>query len=97
MSIRVKELCRQKGILFKDLAAAVGISDVALRKQMQGNPTVESLNRIAAVLGVETWELLTPSTAQSDFMALIKSKNDYYHASSLAELKGIVNEIEAKP
>lgn len=53
MQLRVKELCKQNGVLFKDLAAQLGITDVALRASLNGNPTIGTLEKIASALGVE--------------------------------------------
>lgn len=53
MQLRVKEICKQKSVLFKDLAAQLGITDVALRASLNGNPTIGTLEKIAAALGVE--------------------------------------------
>ena len=58
MELRVKEICKEKGLLFKDLADKIGISDVGLRKQVQGNPSYSTMEKIASALGVEVWELL---------------------------------------
>lgn len=57
MSLRVKEICKEKGILFKDLAEKIGVSDVGLRKQVQGNPTIETLQKIADALEVAISDL----------------------------------------
>lgn len=57
MELRVKDICRKKNILFKDLAERIGISDVALRKQVQGNPSIKTLETIADALGVPFVEL----------------------------------------
>ena len=57
MQLQVKEICKQKGVLFKDLAAKLGISDVALRASLNGNPTIGTLDRIASALGVSVSEL----------------------------------------
>lgn len=57
MELRVKEICKEKGILFKDLAEKLGVTDVGLRKQVQGNPTIGTLEKIAEALNVEFTEL----------------------------------------
>lgn len=57
MELRVKEICKEKGILFKDLADKLNVSDVGLRKQVQGNPTIGTLEKIAEALGVSFTEL----------------------------------------
>jgi len=61
MNFRVKELCKEKGILFKSLAQQIGITDVGLRQSLQGNPTIGTLEKIAAALGVEVTELFAPT------------------------------------
>lgn len=44
-------------MLFNDLAKRLGISDVALRQSLNGNPTISRLQEVADVLGVELYEL----------------------------------------
>lgn len=61
MELRVKDICREKNILFKELAEKIGISDVALRKQVQGNPSIKTLETIADALGVSVVELFGKS------------------------------------
>lgn len=60
MDFRIKELCKEKGLLFKELAQQLGITDVGLRQSLQGNPTIGTLEKIAAVLGVSIPELFVP-------------------------------------
>lgn len=57
MQLRIKEICKKKGVLLKDLAAQLDVSEVALRKQIKGNPTIGTLEKIASALGVEVSEL----------------------------------------
>lgn len=61
MEFRIKEICKEKGILIKDLAQMVGITDVGLRQSLNGNPTIGTLEKIASALGVEVTELFRPS------------------------------------
>lgn len=61
MDFRIKEICKERGMLFKELAGQLGITDIALRQSLQGNPTVGTLERIAKVLNVEISELFAPS------------------------------------
>lgn len=60
MNFRIKELCKEKGLLFKELAQQLGITDVALRQSLQGNPTIGTLEKVAAALDVEVSELFAP-------------------------------------
>lgn len=51
--LRIKELCKQKGLTQSDLAERIGISRVGLSKAINGNTTIGTLEKIAAALGVE--------------------------------------------
>lgn len=57
MELRIKEVCKEKGILQKDLAEKLGITDIALRASLKGNPTVGTLERIATALEVPFTDL----------------------------------------
>lgn len=57
MSIRLKEVLSEKGITQKELAERLGITVVGMSKIATGNPTVETLEKIANALGIEVWEL----------------------------------------
>ena len=57
MNFRIKEICRDKGIMLKDLAGMIGITEVGLSKSLNGNPNISRLEEIAAALGVPVTEL----------------------------------------
>lgn len=54
---RILELCKERGITQKDLAEKIGITPVGLAKAANGNPTFETLEKIADGLSVEVSEL----------------------------------------
>lgn len=58
MDFRVKEICKAQGVTLKSLSAKLGISEVALRKALAGNPTIGTLEKIAGALGVTLIDLL---------------------------------------
>lgn len=60
MDLRIKELLKEKGMLHKDLAASLGVTDIALRASLKGNPTIGTLEKVANALGVEVTELFSP-------------------------------------
>lgn len=57
MNFRIKEICRDKGIMLKDLAGMIGITEVGLSKSLNGNPNISRLEEIASALGVPVTEL----------------------------------------
>lgn len=60
MNLRVKEILREKGMMQKDLAAKMGVADISLSRSINGNPSMDTLIKIAEALEVEMGELFTP-------------------------------------
>lgn len=59
LRVIVKRYCKEQGISQKTLAKRLGITDVGLNATLKkNNPRLETLNRIAAGLGVTVSELL---------------------------------------
>lgn len=58
--LRIKEILKSKNITQTELAEKLGITQVALSKTLNGNPTVETLQKIADALGVHVSDLFTP-------------------------------------
>ena len=65
MDLRVKEICKSKGLLMEELASRLGIARVNLTKTINGNPTIGTLDKIAAALDVPFMELFEPPTSGS--------------------------------
>jgi len=64
MELRVKDICKEKGVLMKDLADKMCINRISLTSMINGNPTISTLEKIATALGVEVSELFNrPSTS----------------------------------
>lgn len=91
MDFRIKEICKSKGILMKDLAAKMGITDIGLRQSLRGNPTIGTLEKIAAILNVEVAELFRPS---SDFIALVRDRGETFTFTDRKMFKAYANEID---
>ena len=58
MNLRVKDVCKSKGVSVTDLAARMGIAQESLSRAINGNPTFQTLERIAGALGVSVSELI---------------------------------------
>lgn len=58
--LRIKEVCKEKGISINDLAKTVKMSRVSISNMIAGrqSPPVDTLEKIAIALGVEVWVLL---------------------------------------
>jgi len=55
--MRIKEVIKEKGFSVSSLADKLGIKQESLSRAINGNPTVETLNKIAEALGVSVAEL----------------------------------------
>ena len=65
MKFRIKEICKEKGILMESLAGMLSIHPTSLTRNIKGNPTIETLERIAAALNVPVIELFERSASGS--------------------------------
>lgn len=95
MTLRIKSIIKQKGTTVQELADKMGISRVGLSQHINGNPSVEVLERIATALNVEIWELFDRKS-ETELTALVEHRKDFYKAKTLEELKDIVKHIEGK-
>ena len=58
--MRIKEILAEKGMTMADLAEKAKMQQPAISRAMTGNPTVETLERIASALEVNITELFAP-------------------------------------
>ena len=57
MNLKIKEVIKEKGMTITELADKMGINRVNLSNMVNGNPTVETLNKIADAIGCPVTEL----------------------------------------
>ncbi len=55
--LRIKEVLKEKGFTQIDLANELGISKVGVNKIINGNPTVDTLQKIAQILDIDIKDL----------------------------------------
>ena len=60
MNLRVKEICKEKGITIQELADNMEMKRESLSRAINGNPTLETLEKIATALGVNITEFIIP-------------------------------------
>lgn len=58
---RIKDVIKEKGLTITELAEKMGINRVNLSNMINGNPTVETLNKIAGALEVPITDLFEQS------------------------------------
>ncbi len=57
MKLRIKEVIKERGMTITELADKMRINRVNLSNMVNGNPTVETLNKIADAIGCPVTEL----------------------------------------
>lgn len=57
MSLRIKEVLKEKGYTIQSLSDEMGVNRVSLTNSINGNPTVETLEKIASTIDVDISEL----------------------------------------
>ena len=93
MGLRIKEILKEKRLSVNELAERMGINRVGLSNHINGNPSVEVLERIASAIGCEISDLFERKS-QANLTALIEYNKHFYKAENLEKLKEIVTKIE---
>jgi transcriptional regulator with XRE-family HTH domain len=70
MKLRILDICKQVGITQKELAERIGLSAVGLSKAINGNPTKDTLEKIASALNVKITELFEEPTNINGYIEL---------------------------
>ena len=92
---RVKEICNEKGLQMKDLAAIMNVKPESLSRTLNGNPQLSSLENIAKALNVGVADLfadksencvISSSITPNSLHSIIVYKNKTYIADNLNDL-----------
>ena len=93
MELRVKEIIKNKGLTMQEFADNLGITRDTLTRNINGNPTVETLDKIAKALGVDITELFTASK-NNIVNGYIEIDSQLYKINSIDDIKKLLSEIE---
>ncbi len=55
--LRIKEIIKERGLTIGDIAEKLGIARETATRQINGNPTIETLQKYAEALNVPIFEL----------------------------------------
>ena len=93
MKLSVKEVCKEKGLTIQDLADKMEMKRESLSRAINGNPTLETLEKIASALGVDVPELFTSSS--SGIIGVIRIRDTNYNINSVPDLSRLLDRIES--
>lgn len=66
MELKVKEIIKAKGLTMQQVADELGITRDTLTRNINGNPTIETLEKIAKALEVSVSDLLNEKKLEDD-------------------------------
>lgn len=90
--LRIKEIMQEKGITQKKLAEDIGVAEISLSRSLRGNPTLDTLERIAAALNVPITELF--STDKQDLCGHVEYKGVIYTIKSRSDLENLLKIVD---
>ena len=91
MDLRIKDICREQGIMLKDLAKQLGLTEVGLSKSINGNPTIGCLEEIANALGVPVTELFDKSS--DEVVGAVRIGKDTHVINSKDDIKKLADKL----
>lgn len=94
----IKKTIKDKGYTISLVAEKMGINRVTLTNMISGNPTYNTMSRVAEAIGCSVVDFFSDERTdddKTDFAAFIRYKGIHYTADSLEEFNTIVEEIKS--
>ncbi len=90
--LRIKEVIKKKNLSQKEIAEKINITGTALSRMINGNPTIDSLQKLANVLQVDIKEFFQDN--ENKVSGYIEHKGIIHKVSSIRDLKDLIKDIE---
>lgn len=91
MALRIKEVIKEQGTTVQELADKMGISRVGLSQHINGNPSVEVLERIASALNVQVPDLFEKNT--DEVVGAIRIGDNTHVVNSKEDIKKLAEKL----
>lgn len=91
MNLKIKEIIKSKGETIQSIAEIIGINRVSLTNSINGNPTLETLEKIAEALGVKITDLFEDA---SGTIGVIRHNDKSYEINSIHDIERVLEEIK---
>ena len=96
--IRIKEICKEKGITLEDLAKRLGILRTSLSQALSRNSfSTDKLSEIADALNVPIWQLFVSpnevAKGKEELTAFVSYRGEFFNTHSKEELKQYVDKL----
>jgi transcriptional regulator with XRE-family HTH domain len=93
MALRIKEIAKAKGITMAEIADKMGINPVNLSSSLNGNPTLNRLQEVADILGVDVSDLFSKEK-QTDIYGFLEYNGKVYKIDGVDDFKAFANMIK---
>lgn len=94
MTLRVKEIAKQKGLQLKEVAEKMKITPESLTRAISGNPQLNTLISIAEALQVDIAELF-PQPNQSQVNGYLEFNGEVWKIKNNDDLYKLVEQIKS--
>lgn len=91
MELRIKELIKEKGTTIQNIADLIGVNRVTLSNSINGNPTLETLEKIANALDVPVTELFDRSS--DEVVGAVRIGKDTHVINSKEDIKKLAENL----
>lgn len=92
ISESIKKIVKEKGLTLAEVANRMKAHGSTLHQAINGNPTVDMLERIATALDVDLRVLF--ETPGNELYGLVQYKGETYKIDSVESLKRLLSDIE---
>lgn len=93
MNLRVKEICKTRGLSIGDLAERMKMARESLSRAINGNPTLDTLEKIAQALDVPVSSLFDVET---ELYGLLQFRGKTYKIDNDQTLQTFLNDYKTK-
>lgn len=91
-NLRVKEILKERGLTQKQLADMIDIAEISLSRSINGNPTLDTLQKIASALDVDIIELFTHTTNSTN--GYIEHNGEIHKINSIEDIRKLLSDID---
>ena len=93
MKYRIQEICREKGILMRDLAGKMERTPESLSRSLNNGTTTKMLEEIAQALEVEVYELFEQQKNNAETIGIVRHNGKVHEINSIEDVKRMLEEI----
>ncbi len=93
MTLRIREVIKEKGMTIQSLAEKMGINRVGLSNHINGNPSAAILERIASALNVSVCELFVKEK-NYEVNGFIEYNETIYRILSVDDMAKLLEKIK---